>query len=301
MIDIISSINFNYPFAFLIILIYFFIKYFMKEKNEQLIFPNIEIFKQVGKNKNYIKIFLEFITILFLAIALSSPYTQDDIVIQKNKGYELSMILDASGSMQESNKFQIVKNIISDFVDMRKNDKLGLTIFADFSYIAIPLTYDKKSIKRLLKKIDVGVAGRQSTALYEALFMSSKLFKDSKSKEKIAILLTDGVNNVDTIPLDAAIRTAKKYGIKVYSIGVGNRGDYNPIDLQKISKETGGKFFEANSIRKLKEIYADINRLEKSEIKMNKFVRKTHYFQYPLSIALLFLFLYFLYKSKGRN
>ena len=298
MIDIINNIDFNYPIAFLIILIYFFIKYFMKEKNEQLLFPNIEIFKQVGKNRNYIKILLEFLTILFLTLALSSPYTQDDIVIQKNKGYELSMILDSSGSMQQYNKFKIVKDIIINFINTREHDKLGLTIFADFSYIAIPLTYDKKSIKRLLEKIEVGVAGRKRTALYEALFMSSKLFKDSKSKEKIAILLTDGVNNVDTIPLDVAIRTAKKYGIRVYSIGVGNRGDYNPADLRRMSEETGGKFFEANSIEKLKKIYEDINILEKSEIEINKFIKKSYYFQYPLSIALLLIFIYFIYRGR---
>jgi Ca-activated chloride channel family protein len=200
--------------------------------------------------------------------------------------------------MREYNKFGIVKDIVMDFVEMRKNDKLGLTIFADFSYVAIPLTYDKESIKRLLSQIDVGIAGERKTALYEALFMSSKLFKESKAKEKIAILLTDGVNNIDTIPLDVAINTAKKYGIKVYVIGVGNRGDYNPAVLKRIATETKGAFFEANSIEKLKEIYKRINQLEKSEIKADHYIKKSYLVDYPLGAGLLGLVLLFIYRNR---
>ncbi len=293
-----SNIMFEYPFAFLFLLLYFVCKKFCKQRNEQLIFPNMKIFKQVSQKQNYLVSVLEFLAVLLLTIALASPFKQDAVVIDKDKGYEISMILDASGSMKEYNKFGIVKDIVTEFVDMRKHDKLGLTIFADFSYVAIPLTYDKDSIKRLLSRLDVGIAGTQRTALYEALFMSSKLFKNSKAKEKIAILLTDGVNNVDNIPLDVAINTAKKYGIKVYVIGVGNRGDYNPMVLKRIAKETGGEFFEANSVEKLKKIYEVINKLEKSEIKVDKYIKKSHYFQYPLSAGLLLMLLYFFTRNR---
>ena len=293
-----SNIMFEYPFAFLFLLLYFVCKKFCKQRNEQLIFPNMKIFKQVSQKQNYLVSVLEFLAVLLLTIALASPFKQDDVVIDKDKGYEISMILDASGSMKEYNKFGIVKDIVTEFVDMRKHDKLGLTIFADFSYVAIPLTYDKESIKRLLSRLEVGVAGTQRTALYEALFMSSKLFKNSKAKEKIAILLTDGVNNVDNIPLDVAINTAKKYGIKVYVIGVGNRGDYNPMVLKRIAKDTGGEFFEADSVEKLKKIYEVINKLEKSEIKVDKYIKKSHYFQYPLSVGLLLMLLYFFTRNR---
>ena len=292
------NITFEYPLFFLLLLLYFVCKKFCQQRNEQLIFPNMKIFKQVAKRQNYLLLVLEFLAVLLLTTALASPYTQDDVVMEKDKGYEISMILDASGSMKEYNKFGIVKDIVTEFIDMRKHDKLGLTIFADFSYVAIPLTYDKKSIKRLLSRIDVGIAGESRTALYEALFMSSKLFKTSKAKEKIAILLTDGVNNVNTIPFDVALNTAKKYGIKVYVIGVGSRGEYNPAILQRIATETNGKFFEANTVEKLEEIYQVINKLEKSEIKVNKYIKKSHYFQYPLGAGVLFLLLYFLYRNR---
>ena len=293
-----SSLAFEYPLAFLFIVLYFVCKWFCKQRNEQLIFPNIAIFKQLAKRQSHALIVMEFLAVVLLTTALASPYQEDDVIVQKDKGYEISMILDASGSMKEYNKFGIVKEIVTEFVDMRKHDKLGLTIFADFSYVAIPLTYDKESIKRLLSRLDVGIAGQSRTSLYEALFMSSKLFKESKAKEKIAILLTDGVNNVDTIPFDVALNTAKKYGIKVYVIGVGSRGEYNPTVLKQIATETNGKFFEANTVEKLKEIYEVINSLEKSEIKVDKYIKKSHFFQYPLSAGLFLMFLYFLYRNR---
>jgi Ca-activated chloride channel family protein len=200
--------------------------------------------------------------------------------------------------MREGNKFGIVKDIVDDFIDKRAHDKLALSIFADFAYVAVPLTYDKKSIKRLLKRIDVGVAGMQRTALYEALFLSSNLFKSSNSKDKIAILLTDGVDNAGTIPMDVAIKTAKKYGIKVYTVGVGNVGDFNPAVLKKIANDTGGKYFFANTVEKLKEIYKTIDKLEKSEIKADKYIKKSYFFQYPLALGIIFLMLYFYLRNR---
>ena len=220
------------------------------------------------------------------------------MVIKNDKGYEISMILDASGSMQESNKFGIVKEIVDDFIDKREHDKLALSIFADFAYVAVPLTYDKVSIKRLLKRIEVGVAGKQRTALYEALFLSSNLFKTSNAKDKIAILLTDGIDNTGTIPLNVAIKTAKKYGIKVYTVGVGRVGDFNPAVLKEIASQTGGEYFSANSVDKLKKIYATINKLEKSEIKADKYIKKSYFFQYPLGLALIFLMFFFYIRNK---
>jgi Ca-activated chloride channel family protein len=129
--------------------------------------------------------------------------------------------------------------------------------------------------------------------------MSSKLFAHSKAKEKVAILLTDGVDNTNSIPMDVAIKTAKKYGIKVYTIGVGGRGDYNPAVLKRIAQDTGGEFFQADSVEKLKKIYAVINHLEKSEIKADKYVKKSHYFQYPLGLALLLMLVYLFYRRRS--
>ena len=290
--------SFEYPYLLLLLVPFFLCLKFCKEKNEKFIFPNATLFKQLGSKKSSMQTLLKVLAFILLTIALASPFRQDDVIIQKDKGYEISLILDASGSMQQMDKFGIVKGIVSDFIKARPHDKLGLTIFADFAYVAIPLTYDKQSIQRLLSKIDVGIAGTQKTALYEALFMSSKLFKDSHAKEKIAILLTDGMDNADTIPLDVAIKTAKKYGIKVYVIGVGGAGDYNPSILRTIAKDTGGEFFGANSIEKLKKIYSVINQLEKSEIKADKYIKKSYFFQYPLGTSLLIMIGYILLRRR---
>ncbi len=289
---------FEYPYAFLLLIPFFLCLKFCKPKGIAFYFPNVGLLKKASKKSRFALNLLKVLTIISLVTALASPIKEDDVVVKNDKGYEISLILDASGSMKEFNKFGIVKEIVDEFIDKRKHDKLALSIFADFAYVAVPLTYDKKSIKRLLKRIDVGIAGEQRTALYEALFLSSNLFKTSYAKEKIAILLTDGVDNTGTIPLDVAIKTAKKYGIKVYTVGVGRAGDFNPAVLKKIANQTGGEYFSASSVEKLKEIYKTIDKLEKSEIKADKYVKKSYYFQYLLAFSILFLVFYFYLANK---
>ena len=294
----INNITFEYPYLLFLFLVYLICLKFCKQKRVAFIFPNKQLLQKASSKQRIGIIILQSLLVLLLTITLASPVVKDTIINKQDKGYEISLILDASGSMKEANKFGIVKQIVTSFIDRRKHDKLALSIFANFAYVAVPLTYDKRSIKRLLGRIDVGVAGIQRTALYEALFLSSNLFKTSTAKEKIAILLTDGMDNTDSIPLDVAIKTAKKYGIKVYTIGVGNVGDFNPTVLNEIATKTGGKYFNANTVEKLQQIYKTINKLEKSEIKANKYVKKTYYFQYPLFFTLLLLSLYFYLRNK---
>ena len=293
-----GNIVFEYPFVFLILLLFIVCEKFCKAKRQQLIMPNLPMLKKVAQKQSFLVQGVKALMFLLLVIALASPIKEDEVVVQNDKGYEISLLLDASGSMEQYDKFEIVKGIVLDFLKKREHDKLGLTIFADFAYVAIPLTYDKKSVSELLKIIDVGIAGKQRTALYEALFMSSKLFKESHAKHKIAILLTDGVDNTGTVPLDVAIKTAKKYGIKVYVIGVGGDRDVDKNVLSEIAKETGGKFYMAGTAERIQEIYDEIDQLEKSEIKANKFIKKHYYYQYPLGGAILLVFLYILMRRR---
>ena len=290
--------TFEYPYAFLILILFFVCLKFCKTKGISFYFFFFALLEKASRSSMLLINSLKFLTILFLVIALSSPNKEDNVNIKNDEGYEISLVLDASGSMIEANKFAIVKDIVTDFVNEREHDRLGLSIFADFAYVAIPLTYDKNSIKRLLSKIEVGIAGRQRTALNEALFLSSNLFKTSKSKNKIAILLTDGIDNTNTIPLDVAISTAKKYGIKVYTIGVGTPGDFNPAVLKEIANQTNAEYFYADTIQGLKDIYSTINKLEKSEIKAEKYVKKTYFYQYFLALAMIFFMAYFYMSNK---
>lgn len=287
-----GNIAFEHPYLFVLVALFFICERFCKAKRQRLILPNMPMLKKVAQKQSVLINLLKLLIVVLLVTSLASPIEEDEIVIQNDKGYEISLLLDASGSMEQYKKFDIVKDIVLDFLTKREHDKLGLTIFADFAYVAIPLTYDKKSISELLQKIDVGIAGKQRTALYEALFMSSKLFKESTSKHKIAILLTDGIDNAGTVPMDVAIKTAKKYDIKVYVIGVGGKGDFDPGVLNTIAKETGGKFYEASTGERIKEIYAEIDTLEKSEIKANKYIKKHYFYQYPLGAAIAVMFLY---------
>ena len=289
MIDIFNNIEFLFPYALILPFVFILCQYFCKEKKQSLYFSNMQMLQKASKNQGIIVKAIKFLLIVFLSLALANPVKKDEIIVNDNKGYEISLILDASGSMLEANKFTHTKNILIDFIKQRKEDRLALSIFADFAYVAVPLTYDKKSILELLKYVEVGIAGQRQTALYEALYLSSNLYKTSTAKEKIAILLTDGYDTSNTIPMDVAIAKAKKYGIKVYTIGIGGIGDYDPNVLQTIALKTGGKFFQANSVEKLKEIYEHINKLEKSEIKAQKYVKKDYYFAYPLDVAIVLL------------
>ncbi len=295
-----GNIVFEYPLFLSLPLLYLMCTKFCKAKNEALYFPGATLLKKATRKYKSFENIIKFLIVVGMSVALSSPVIKDEVQIQNDKGYEISLIMDASGSMRENNKFGIVKQIVGDFLDKRVHDKIGLTIFADFAYVAVPLTYDKKSIKRLLKRLDVGVAGTSRTALYEALFLSSNLFKNSHAKNKIAILLTDGIDNTGTIPLDVAIKTVQKYKIKVYTIGIGNRGDFDARVLQKIATQSGGKFFSANSVQRLKDIYQTINKLEKSEIKTNKYIKKRYFFQYPLFFSLVLLIGLFYFRNKRK-
>jgi len=289
----------EYPWALGLIVVFALCELFCRAKTQRLIFPDTALLRSLSKGSGWVQRGAKLLIFALLALALASPIKENEVVVRNDEGYELSLVLDASGSMEEMNKFGIVKDIVLDFIDKREHDKLALTLFADFAYVAMPLTYDKESLKQLLSKIEVGIAGTQRTALYEALFMSTKLFKESASKEKIAILLTDGVDNTSKIPLDVAIQSAVKHGIKVYVIGVGGRGNYDPTVLHKIADETGGKFYEADSVARLKQVYAQIDALEKSEIKADKYVKKQYFYQYPLAAGALLLLLFTLMRRRG--
>ncbi|WP_457597450.1 vWA domain-containing protein [Hydrogenimonas sp.] len=278
--------SFEYPWVLALLLLYPLCARWCRPRFERLWFPGADELARYAAGRRGFKEAAKFVAFAAMVVALASPVKENEVAVSHDRGYEISLILDASGSMAQNGKFDIVKRIVTDFVEARKHDKIGLTIFADFAYVAVPLTYDKKALLQLLDKVEVGIAGTRRTALYEALFLSTKLFRNSHAKHKIAILLTDGVDNTGSVPLEVAINTAKKYGIRVYTIGVGGRGDYDPYVLEKIAKETGGRFFEADSVAKLEAVYRAIDKLEKSEIEGKKYVKKSYYYTWPLAVAL---------------
>ena len=281
----------EYPFFLIIPIIFVICKIYCPKQVEALIFPNAKEFDLI---KNKIS-FLEVIIIFLFSLALASPIKTKIIKTQNSFGYDIATILDTSGSMGEYGKIENAKAIISDFINKRKNDRIALVVFGNIAYIASPLTYDKKSFNEILKRIYVGIAGGR-TAIYDALFLTTTLFKNSKAKNKIAILITDGKDNSSITPLDLALKKLKKAKIKVYTIGLGP--DVDAKTLQTIANTTGGKFYYLTNAAQLKDVYDEINHLEKSKISGKIIIQKKYYFFYPLILG---IFLYILFLGEYRR
>jgi Ca-activated chloride channel family protein len=280
---------FEYPYAFILIALYLVCKLLCKKNIEEIFFSNAYILERIVQKRRDFKTILEFLTLLFLVFALANPITKEQLSKNKALGYEIVLSIDASDSMRADNRFNITKEIVEKFIEKRIFDSIALTLFAQDVYIAVPFTYDKKPLKDILKYIELGVAGSVGTALNEALYVSSNLFKDIKNPSKILILLTDGINTKDNIPLDVAIANAKKQNIKVYTIAIGKEGEYNKEALELIAKETNAEFFETSNPSQLMQIYDSIDNLEKSKIETSTLTKTKYYFQYPLFLSLIFL------------
>ncbi len=303
-----DGIYFEFPKIAFVIFFFIACEKLCPMKMPSIYFPHTAAFMKNTVASSKLLFFLKWFTIVMMILALMSPVKDEPYELKPKHGHEIALILDASGSMKErgfdpqnpaASRFDVVKSIVKDFIQKRKNDNLGLVVFGEYSFVASPLTYDKNILSRIVSQLQIGMAG-QYTALYEALAQGVNLLKMSKSQSKIAILLTDGYSTqgVDKIPLDVAIDMAKKEGVKVYPIGIGAPDGYNRAVLMKIAKETGGVAFGASNARQLQEVYKKINKLEKSEIKNETFTYLKYYYFYPLFIGLLALLLYVYLRNK---
>jgi len=251
-------------------------------------------------------------------MALARPqegYKRTEIL---SMGVDIMLALDTSGSMQaldfiknekRDTRLAMVKDVVSKFIDNRTNDRMGMVVFGSEAYTQCPLTLDQNVLQSFLSKLDIGMAG-DSTAIGSAVGIAVKRLKDLKSDSKLIILLTDGRNNAGNLaPLQAA-QTAKTFGIKIHTIGVGTRGRapflvnsifgqryvYQEVDidegtLKEISKITGGQYFRATDLESLKSIYKQIDQMEKSDVKVFDHSDYTELFHYFLIPAILLLFL----------
>jgi len=293
------QIEFLYPLFLLLLPLYFFIEWLLSKHFKRVEFSNFKLLqKAVKKSFDFSKI-LKLLIVLFIVLALATPVTKQMHQAKTKKGYDISLLLDASDSMQEDNRFNTAKKIIAKFLKERKRDNISLSLFANYAYVASPLTYDKSSIEKMLKYIKLGVAGSRETALYEALFLGADLFKKSSNKNRVMILLTDGIDTVGDVSLKSAIDRIKKNRIKVYTIALGKTGDYNGEVLQKIATKSGGKFYTALKPEELDLIYSEINKLERAKIESKSYTTYNYYFIYPLIVATI-LMLIFAYIYRGR-
>ncbi len=301
-----AEVRFEHPEVFLLLLLFLLCARYCKVRLEAILFPHLDIFVQTQQGGSKIVKLLKWLSIIFALSALASPVIEDDMAVEKREGYAIALLLDASGSMKYGfgdyyygmpaksyeSKFDISMRLAKAFVKNRKNDQVGLVVFGNFAYVAAPLTYDEKVLEEIMQGLGVGVAGSNYTVINDALFQAAKLFSHAKAKTKIAILLTDGQSRGDNIPFNVAIKLAKKYNLKVYTIGIGKDKDFDAKHLQSIADATGGLFFKADSKASLQEVYARIDALEKSEIESERYIKKSYYFEYPLFLAFLALLFY---------
>lgn len=241
-----------------------------------------------------------------MVFAFAKPFVYDAGSDQHKKGRDLILAIDASGSMGQSGfhlkdrfktKYTITTELSKAFISKRFDDNMGVVVFGTFAYTASPLTYDLESLIYLLEMTNVGLAG-ESTALGDAITQSIRTLSYGEAKNKAIILLTDGYHNAGKSSPKEAVKKAQALGIKIYTIGVGKRSDYDYALLETIAKETGAKSYAATSNEELAKIYEEINSLEPSAIRSENYLNQRLLIVYPLGLAFVLLLLWVLYEKR---
>ncbi|MGB2341792.1 MAG: vWA domain-containing protein [Flavobacteriaceae bacterium] len=300
--------------------------YNRKEQQARLTISSLKGFE--GSTSNLARLqpllFLLRLSSLFLIVlALARPQTVDVSTRTKtNKGIDIVMAIDVSSSMLaqdlKPNRLNALKEVASDFIDDRTNDRIGLVVYAGESYTKTPITSDKRIVQNALQSIRFDGVINDGTAIGMGLATAVNRLKDSRAKSKVIILLTDGVNNSGFIDPKIASELAVEFQIKTYTIGLGSNGTAKApvgilpngkfqygltkveIDeelLQTIADDTGGLYFRATDTKKLKDIYDEINKLEKTEIEEFKYYNYEEKYRTLVVIALVMLFLEWLLRN----
>lgn len=257
---------------------------------------------------------LRLTVLLFLILALARPQKGLRSEEMTTKAADIMICMDASRSMltvdfQPQDRFQVAKQVISEFIKGRQYDRLGLVLFAEYAVTQCPLTTDKNALFSVMEGLKVGAISPDQTAIGVGLATSVNRLKNSKARSKVIILLTDGANNAGSIDPITAAKTAASFGIKIYAIGAGApEGGLMPVDdplmgrrmipvrsdldedmLLKIATETRGKYFRAKSEGSLKTIFSEIDALEKTDIKIKEYVDYKEFYVWFLLIAVILL------------
>ncbi|MFH1768524.1 MAG: VWA domain-containing protein [Candidatus Omnitrophota bacterium] len=260
---------------------------------------------------------LRLSALLFLAVALARPQSVLEESRIETEGIDIVLALDVSTSMlaedfklsgSRVNRLEAVKNVVSNFIKGRQNDRIGLVAFAARAYTVSPLTLDSSWLLQNLERVKIGMI-EDGTAVGLGLSSSLNRLKDTRAKSKIVVLLTDGRNNAGDISPSLAAETASALGIKVYTIGAGTKGlapypardffgnkiyqsvkiEIDEESLIAIAVKTGGRYFRATDTESLREIYSEIDRMEKTPIREQGYMKYKELFPLFLTAALLFL------------
>jgi Ca-activated chloride channel family protein len=262
--------------------------------------PFASVKPTVRERLRHLPLVLRLLVVGTLVVALARPQTTSQGENIYTEGIDIVLVLDISGSMLaedfQPNRVEAAKEIAQNFIDGRRNDRIGLVIFSGQSFTQCPMTLDYRVLKNLLRLVKPGMV-EDGTAIGMGIAQGVNRLKDSKAKSKVMILLTDGVNNRGEIDPVTAANIAQTYGIRMYTIGVGTQGEapypvmtpfgkrYQniPVDvdektLQQIAGLTRGQYFRATNNRTLKQIFAEIDEMEKTRIEVKAYRSYTELF-----------------------
>jgi len=279
--------------------------------------PYRKIYATRAAALRHLLVVLRAAAVLLLVLALARPQAGEKETEIQTEGVDIVLCLDTSGSMQaldfqldgkRVDRLAVVKKVVRDFIEKRRDDRIGMVVFGAEAFTQCPLTMDYGVLLQFLSRLEIGMAG-DATAVGSALATSVKRLKDVPGKSKVVILLTDGRNNAGKISPVTAAEIAKTYGIKVYTIGVGVEGKspflvqtffgqdyvYQQVDLdedtlREIARITGGEYFRATDTASLDRVYDEIDRMEKTEAKVKEYMEYEelfHRFAVPGLLLLL--------------
>ena len=326
--NIIHNIEFSPPYWLLLLAIIplmLLYKYYSKRQEiEPMTFSTLEsisgLYSWKEKAIKYLPI-LRYLALAALMLAMARPQQTLKEEVVKAEGIDIILAMDLSSSMLakdfDPDRLTVSKEVAAKFVDKRVYDRIGLVVFAGDSFTQTPLTTDHNILKDFLANIECGMLD-DGTAIGMGLATATNRLKNSKSKSKVIILLTDGVNNAGYIKPLTAAEIAEEYDMKIYTIGVGTTGAaLTPVNrrndgkfvfgmskvnideklLSEISKMTGGRYFRATDEAMLNSIYDEIDQLEKTEMEVNVFKRYKDIFRIPLILAFGLLLLEFILRQ----
>lgn len=314
--------RFSEPLFFLLLIPLPLLFFYGRDRGGKIRFSSIEILKRLKSSVRFhpksILLLMRVMTLIFVTMALARPQLGKKFSEVSSEGVDIFLAIDTSGSMQAldfksdgkpTSRLDIVKNVVSEFIKKRPRDRLGLIVFGAEAFTQCPLTLDHGVLMEFLKKLEIGMAG-DATAVGSALGVAVKRMKGLKAKSKVVVLLTDGRNNAGRIPPSKAAEIAKTFGMKVYTIGVGTRGKapflvntffgkqyaYQKVDIDEktltsIADITEAKYFRATDTKELMKIYEEIDRLEKTEVKVKEYTEYNEIFHYFLLWGMAILLL----------
>ena len=264
-----------------------------------------EEFKIIGIRKHRLIQSIYLFILLLTIIGIARPRLIDNLQETSINVIDMLLVLDISSSMLADdfppNRLEAVKKTASEFIDGRKEDRIGILVFAGESFIQCPLTVDKDVLQSLINEISIASKEHDGTAIGMAIANGTNRLRNSDVENRVMILLSDGSNNAGEIDPKTAAELAAEYNIKIYTIGAGTNQSYtripgrglirNEIDeetLIHIAKGTGGKFFRATNVEALVSIYEEIDQLEKTEIEVREFTQYKEMYGWFLIPAFLF-------------